>query len=330
MKKVSIKDVAREAGVSVTTVSHILNHNEKRFSKETIHKVMDAKEKLGYFPNKNAQQLRGSKIKLIGVLLPSLTNPFFSTIMQSMDQNKPEDVDLFFLTTTGKELESNIKHLVERGRDGLVIGRLIENPEALDTYLKKRNVPYVVLDQSEDHGFTDMIRTDENAGGQLAAEHLVELGHRSMAIVQPYEMMTNMKDRVHGFMTYCQKHGISKPAIYETTLSKAGGASIVPSIIESKATAVFAINDELAIGIMRGMADRGMSVPNDLSLVGYDDIDFARYIIPSLTTVAQPMEDIGALALTLIMKKIQNQGSDTEKIELPNKLVVRETTRRIN
>ena len=329
MKKVSIKDVAHKAGVSVTTVSHILNHNAERFSKETIHKVMEAKETLGYFPNKNAQQLRGSKIKLIGVLLPSLTNPFFSTIMQSMDQNKPEDVDLFFLTTTGKELESNIKHLVERGMDGLVIGRLIENPEALDTYLKKRNVPYVVLDQSEDHGFTDMIRTDEKAGGQLAAEHLVGLGHRNMAIVQPHKMMTNMKDRVYGFKSYCQKHGIPDPIIYETDLSKAGGASIVSSIVESNATAAFAINDEMAIGIMRGMADRGLSVPSDLSLVGYDDIDFARYMIPSLTTVAQPMEDIGALALTLIMKKIQSRGSDTEKIELPNKLVIRETTHRI-
>ncbi|RZI09002.1 substrate-binding domain-containing protein, partial [Staphylococcus aureus] len=81
--------------------------------------------------------------------------------------------------------------------------------------------------------------------------------------------------------------------------------------------------------IMRGMADRGLSVPSDLSLVGYDDIDFARYMIPSLTTVAQPMEDVGALALTLIMKKIQSQGSNPEKIELPNKLVIRETTHRI-
>ena len=330
MKKVSIKDVAHEAGVSVTTVSHILNHNEKRFSKETITKVLNAKETLGYFPNKNAQQLRGSKIKLIGVLLPSLTNPFFSTIMQSMDQNKPDDVDLFFLTTTGKELESNIKQLVERGMDGLIIGRLIENPEALDTYLKKRNVPYVVLDQSEDHGFTDIIRTDEEAGGQLAAEHLIRLGHRSLAIIAPYQMMANMKDRVQGFMTYCRDYQLSEPLFMQTELSKAGGASIVPAILESNATAVFAINDEMAIGIMRGLADRGLSVPADLSVVGYDDIDFARYMIPSLTTIAQPMEDIGALALTLIMKKIQSPDSNPEKVELPNKLVIRETTRQVN
>ncbi|MEL0537248.1 ribose utilization transcriptional repressor RbsR [Staphylococcus debuckii] len=330
MKKVSIKDVAHEAGVSVTTVSHILNHNEQRFSKETITKVLNAKEALGYFPNKNAQQLRGSKIKLIGVLLPSLTNPFFSTIMQSMAQNKPEDVDLFFLTTTGKELESNIKQLVERGMDGLIIGRLIEHPESLDTYLKKRSVPYVVLDQSEDHGFTDIIRTDEEAGGQLAAEHLIQLGHHNLAIVAPHQMMANMKDRVQGFMTYCRDHQLSEPLFIQTELSKAGGASIVPAILESGATAVFAINDEMAIGMMRGLADRGLSVPEDLSIVGYDDIDFARYMIPSLTTVAQPMEDIGALALTLIMKKIQNPDSNPEKVELPNKLVIRETTSKVN
>lgn len=253
MKKVSIKDVAKEAGVSLTTVSHILNHKQERFSQATIDKVLTAKDKLGYIPNKNAQQLRGHTIKLIGVLVPSLTNPFFSAIMQSMEQHKPDYVDLFFLSTSGDHLEHNIKHLVERGMDGLVIARLIDQPESMNNYLERHNVPYVVLDQSEDNGYTDIIRTDEQTGGALAAAHLIDLNHQHIAIVQPYEMMSNMQARVKGFEDYCESHDVQKPLKIETELSPSGGKQIVDQIIDSQVTAVFAINDEMAIGIIRGL-----------------------------------------------------------------------------
>lgn len=330
MKKVSIKDVAKEAGVSLTTVSHILNQNQDRFSKATIQKVIDAKNKLGYVPNKNARQLRGNKTKLIGVLLPSLTNPFFSTIMQSMDQNQPDDVDLFFLSTTGESLEKNIERLVERGMDGLVIGRLIENPEHLNLYLKKHQIPYVVLDQSEDNGYTDIIRTDESTGGMLAAKHLVDLGHKEIAIIHPSHMMSNMQDRVNGFIDYCHKAHIKMPVKISTKLSTLGGKDVVNAIIDNHVTAVFAINDEMAIGVMRGLADRGLKIPDDISVVGYDNIDFSQYMIPSLTTIAQPMEAIGQTALKLIINKINNNDATAKRIELPNELIIRESTKSRN
>lgn len=329
MKKISIKDVANDAGVSVTAVSHILNGNKKRFSKQTIQKVLDAKEELGYIPNKNAQQLRGSKTKLVGVLLPSLTNPFFSTIMQSMDQHKPEDVEIIFLTTINKGLEENIKHLVEHGVDGLVIGRFIDEPENLNAYLNRRNVPYVVLDQSEDNGFTDIIRTNEQEGGSLAAKHLIDYGHTNLAIIQPYELMANMKDRISGFEQYCDAYNIAKPLKIDTELSKLGGKQAVDKLTQKEVTGVFAINDEIAIGAIRAFIDNGISVPTDISIIGYDDIDFAKYMNPALTTIAQPMDDIGKVALKLIIEKIEGLSSKTEKIELPTELIVRETTQQL-
>ncbi|UXR47648.1 LacI family transcriptional regulator [Staphylococcus simulans] len=330
MKKVSIKDVAKEAGVSLTTVSHILNHKQERFSQATIDKVLTAKDKLGYIPNKNAQQLRGHTIKLIGVLVPSLTNPFFSAIMQSMEQHKPDYVDLFFLSTSGDHLEHNIKHLVERGMDGLVIARLIDQPESMNNYLERHNVPYVVLDQSEDNGYTDIIRTDEQTGGALAAAHLIDLNHQHIAIVQPYEMMSNMQARVKGFEDYCESHDVQKPLKIETELSPSGGKQIVDQIIDSQVTAVFAINDEMAIGIIRGLKERGKAVPEEISVVGYDNISFSQYMTPALTTVAQPVALIGETALRLIVKKITETDQGVERIELPNELVVRETTQQLN
>lgn len=326
MKKVSIKDVAQAAGVSLTTVSLILNGHQRRFPQKTIDRVIATKDALGYIPNQNAQQLRKNYIKLIGVLIPSLTNPFFSAMIQSMAQHKRDDVDLFFLSTPEAEIEDNIKHLVARGMDGLVIARFIHEPEEMDAYLKKHHVPYVVLDQSEDNDFTDMIRTDEFAGGRLAAEHLIQRGHQKLVIVHPEPMMSNMQERVKGFEQYCEEQNIVKPIKIATSLSMHGGKKIAQELINSKATAAFAINDEMAIGMMRGLAEKGVRVPDDFSIIGYDNIDIAQFMTPALTTVAQPIEDIGERALQLIMKKIEKPLSNVEKMILPNSLVIRETT----
>ena len=222
MKRVSIKDVAKEAGVSVTTVSHILNQNETRFSKETIQKVLLAKDRLGYIPNKNAQQLRGQTRKLIGVVLPNLTNPFFSAMMQRMDDCKADDVDLCFIATSSTDFKDNIQHLVERGIDGLVIGRYVNDPHHLNDYLSKHHVPYVLLDQSEDHGYTGIIRTNEIEGGQTAAQHLIELGHQQLAIIQPHELMANMRDRVKGFEQMSQSHQLPSPSEFVLNCLKLG------------------------------------------------------------------------------------------------------------
>lgn len=329
MKRVSIKDVAKEAGVSVTTVSHILNQNETRFSKETIQKVLLAKDRLGYIPNKNAQQLRGQTRKLIGVLLTNLTNPFFSAMMQRMDDCKADDVDLCFIATSSTDFKDNIQHLVERGIDGLVIGRYVNDPHQLNDYLSKHHVPYVLLDQSEDHGYTDIIRTNEIEGGQTAARHLIDLGHQQLAIIQPHELMANMKDRVKGFEHTCQSHQLPAPVRICTELSKAGGRDIATKLVEHHVTGVFAINDELAIGCIRGLTECGKSVPDDLSVVGYDDIDMAGYMTPALTTIAQSVDDIVHISLQLITDKINGRPHENKRVELPTQLIQRETTRQL-
>lgn len=329
MKRVSIKDVAKEAGVSVTTVSHILNQNETRFSKETIQKVLLAKDRLGYIPNKNAQQLRGQTRKLIGVVLPNLTNPFFSAMMQRMDDCKADDVDLCFIATSSTDFKDNIQHLVERGIDGLVIGRYVNDPHQLNDYLSKHHVPYVLLDQSEDHGYTDIIRTNEIEGGQTAARHLIDLGHQQLAIIQPHELMANMKDRVKGFEHTCQSHQLPAPVRICTELSKAGGRDIATKLVEHHVTGVFAINDELAIGCIRGLTECGKSVPDDLSVVGYDGIDMAGYMTPALTTIAQSVDDIVHISLQLITDKINGRPHENKRVELPTQLMQRETTRQL-
>lgn len=330
MAKISIKDVAKEAGVSLTTVSQILNKKSNRFSEQTKNKVFAAKEKLGYFPNKNAQQLRGNSIKSVGVLLPNLTNPFFSTMMQTMENHKSDNVDLFFLTAKDNEIEQGIVHLIERGVDGLIIAQMINNPATLNNYLTKHNIPYIVLDQSDDYGFTDIVRTDDKQGGYFAAEHLSQYGHKNLLIVQPYKLTSNMQARVEGFKHYCESNNIAPPLVIETALSMEGGLNIVEDIIETHVSAIFAMNDEMAIGIIRGLTNKGVSIPNDISIIGFDDIDIAKYLNPSLTTIAQPIEKISQCALSLITNKLQGHNDESlHNIKLSIELVIRETTKKI-
>ncbi|MGT0185756.1 substrate-binding domain-containing protein [Staphylococcus aureus] len=151
-----------------------------------------------------------------------------------------------------------------------------------------------------------LCRTNEYQGGQLAAQHLIELGHNNMIIVAPYDMMADAVDSCRWICQYCRE------SIYRTTnrpyfglLFKRGRLTIVDDIIVQSAAAIFAINDELAIGILRGLIEHGISIPKDISLIGYDDIDYAAYVSPPLTTVAQPITDIGETSLTLLLRRLQ-------------------------
>ncbi|VED25468.1 ribose operon repressor [Staphylococcus warneri] len=261
--------------------------------------------------------------------MPNLTNPFFSAMMQRMDDCKADDVDLCFIATSSTDFKDNIQHLVERGIDGLIIGRYVNDPHQLNDYLSKHHVPYVLLDQSEDHGYTDIIRTNEIEGGQTAARHLIDLGHQQLAIIQPHELMANMKDRVKGFEHTCQSHQLPAPVRICTELSKAGGRDIATKLVEHHVTGVFVINDELAIGCIRGLTECGKSVPDDLSVVGYDDIDMAGYMTPALTTIAQSVDDIVHISLQLITDKINGRPHENKRVELPTQLIQRETTRQL-
>ncbi|CAC7111028.1 ribose operon repressor, putative [Staphylococcus aureus] len=147
-----------------------------------------------------------------------------------------------------------------------------------------------------------------------------------MMIVAPYDMMANMSTRVAGFVDTLRANQLPEPQIVHTELSKRGGLTIVDDIMVQSATAIFAINDELAIGILRGLIEHGISIPKDISLIGYDDIDYAAYVSPPLTTVAQPITDIGKTSLTLLLQRLQHLDKSIDMIELPTTLKIRATT----
>jgi len=326
MKKASIKDVASKAEVSIATVSQILNNKGDRFSQDTIQKVMQARDELGYVANSAAKNLKGAPSPMIGVVIPSFRLPFFADIIQSMQTNAPEHVNLVFMGSANENLETSIYSLVERGVDALIFGRPIPNHDIVNTFLEKRGIPFLVLDQNSDNEAQDRIMVDEYGGGASAAQHLLDLGHQKIAVVTPFEMTDNMLERLNGFVETLKAVNIVPIAQVESALSKHGGLAAAQEVTQSGATAVFVINDEMAIGLMRGLKNAGVKVPDDISVVGYDDTDYAEFVIPALTTVAQPVQAIGDEALQMILNRLANRDLERQMDLFELKLIVREST----
>ncbi|ABJ61904.1 ribose utilization transcriptional repressor RbsR [Leuconostoc mesenteroides] len=326
MRKISIKDVAKKAGVSIAAVSQILNNKGQRFSEATIEKVLQARDELGYVPNSAARNLKGRHKRLIGIIVPSFRMPFFADIIQSMQASAPSDVNLVFLGSTDESLQDAIFSLVERGVEALVFGRHIPNRAEVNTFLKKRNIPYLVLDQNADINAHDMVQTNEFTGGSMAASHLMSLGHRDIALILPNNLTDNMRQRRAGFLDTLSTANLTPKAIITTTLSKHGGLAAVHQLIQSKSTAAFILNDEMAIGVLRGLAYQDIKVPDDISIIGYDDTDYAEFMIPTLTTIAQPVWEIGETALKMIIRRLDHPNLPLQTEFFDVKLVIREST----
>lgn len=326
MKRISIKDVAKSSGVSTTTVSQILNGKGGRFSDQTRDRVFKARDELGYIASIAAKTLKGFQSILIGVIVPSFRLPFFANLIESMENHEAYGVRLVFFAAADNKIESAIRSLVARGVGGLIIGSSI--PESMKIYqlLAKQHIPYLVLDQNSNQQAHDRIIVDEFQGGGLVANHFIDLGHTKLAIVSPQKMTHNMLQRQHGFLEVLAKKKIQPIIINTAGLSKHSGYAVTKKVIASKVSAVFVLNDAMSLGLIRGLIDSGLNIPRDISLAGYDDDDYAQFVTPALTTVSQPVTDIGISAIKLLMNRINypNLPAQIQKFNLT--LIKREST----
>lgn len=325
--------MAKASGMSIATVSQILN-SRGHFTHKTIEKVNEVAEKLGYIPDKNAKQLRTGSSILITVILPNLTNPFFSALVQSMQQylesSEFDNIDLTFQTSSFIKIDETIDSLINRGTDGLIITEPLPNPIRTDTLLKRHHIPYVVLDRNSDNDLTDSVSTNEYKGGELAAQYFQTLGHERVGIITPNYISPSINTRIDGFLSLWPTDPETRPKRFVTDFTKDGGREISPYIVQSGITGVFSLNDDVAIGLIRGLADQGVKVPDDLSIIGFDDIEYASYTVPALTTIAQPVAKMGSRAISILIDRLNERGNDvafqSRSVTFENELVVREST----
>jgi LacI family transcriptional regulator len=334
-----MKDIAQAAGVSVTTVSHVLN-NSRPVSEDAAVRVRDAVRDLGYRPNRLARSLRRSESLTIGFVVPDLSNPFFAEIGRGLeDAGFRAGYNAIFCSSAGDpERERRaVSALVEKRVAGIVIAPAESRPDRLASLLAG-DVPVVIVDRDLPVPDCDFVLANNRAGGQQAVELLVSLGHRRIGcIVAGAASRPATPGRLSGYQQGIQDAGLDNTGLLVAVDDLPGdppaseldaGYRATRQLLESRnpPTALFMTNDLMAIGALRAATDRGLSVPGDLSIVGFDDILLARYASPSLTSVSQPREAMGRIAAELAIERSSNRQRTPERRNLDVTLVTREST----
>lgn len=332
---VSIRDVARTAGVSVGTVSNVLN-NPAKVAAATVSKVRRAVDDIGFVRNDAARQLRAGKSRCIGLVVLDVGNPFFTDLARGVEY-AASNFDMRVLLANSDEDSSRELAMLSLFEEQRVQGVLVTPVgEDLSPFLRARDrgTPIVLVDRrSNDENFSS-VSVDDVAGGYIAASHLIEKGRKKLAFAGGPLAIQQVADRLKGARVSVDEHNdVSLEVIDCKSLSVVSGREIGLEILSrdeaDRPTAIFAANDLLAIGILQAclMSDE-IKIPRDLSLIGYDDIGFASTAIVALTSVRQPTHEMGARAFELLIQESEQTGikHETTRIEFQPLLVVRDST----
>jgi LacI family transcriptional regulator len=323
----TIRDVARAAGVSVATVSRVLN-NHASVRTETRTRVTAAAHELDYTPNEVARSLITSRTHALGVLLPDLYGEFFSEVLRGVDLRARRDGFHLLVSSShanGEDLVGALRSM--RGRiDGLIVmAPDVDTAELLTA--AGTGFPLVLLDPGPRALGCDSISIDNMAGAEAAVDHLLALGHRLVATITGPEHNADAQQRLAGYRRALEARGIiPDPALVAIgDFTEPSGYAAVARLLElrPRPTAIFAANDNMAIGAMSALAQAGLRVPEDMAIVGFDDIAMARYLNPPLTTVNVDLLDLGARAVQRLIDT-KNGASTRRRHEVtPATLVVR-------
>ncbi len=330
-KQVTIFDVAEAAGVSYSTVSRVVN-KYVHISSETRARVQDAMEELGYVADQRARSLAGGKTNVIGVLATGIDASFMGELLIGIDARVSEtDMDMLLCTThsrKGKEAA-----YVSKLSNGMVDGLIVTVPLALSQYLptlQSRSLPYVLVDTDNEPRSTSLVKVANRSGAKQMAEHLVALGHRRIACISGRTVLQSARERIEGFREVLGAAGIALPSelLIEGDFLRSSGYSGGQRLLEldQPPTAIFASNDEMAFGVLQAAKEKGLLVPDHLSVTGFDNVAEAQWASPGLTTVHQPIREIGERAVEMLLSHIQDPGLTPAVLELPTKLIVRETS----
>ncbi|WP_167305929.1 LacI family DNA-binding transcriptional regulator [Nocardioides euryhalodurans] len=327
---VTIRDVASDAGVSVATVSRALSGNG-HVGPATRDRIAEAARRLGYQPNDLARSLHGGATGTIAVLVPDITNPFFPELVAGIQAVANEQENLLLLCQTGEDPTTavrELRHLRRKRVDGVVlVGGL---PATDDLGAAVGDLPVVTVDRDAGWPASWSVRADHRGGGRMATEHLVELGHEQIAHIAGPAALTVAQERLAGHREALQASGIEpdESLVVHGDFGEAGGYDALRTLLRRRRefTAVFCSNDLAAVGALRALDEAGFRVPDDVSLVGFDDIHLARYLRPSLTTVRQPIHELGRRAATLLLEAAVGSRPEQHDV-LDVELVRRDSTR---
>ncbi|MBV6818495.1 ribose operon transcriptional repressor RbsR [Rahnella sp. PD12R] len=327
----TMKDVARLAGVSTSTVSHVINKN--RFVSESIaDKVNAAVEQLNYAPSALARSLKLNQTRTIGMLLTASSNPFYSEVVRGVERSCYErGYSLILCNTDGdaERMNRSLETLLQKRVDGLLIMCTENHRPSKDAISRYPSLPIVMMDWSPFEGSIDVIQDNALLGGEMATDYLIRHGYSRIACITGPLDKTTAQERLNGYRQAMKKAGLEILPGYEVSSDFEFGGGLVAMeqllMLTEPPHAVFASNDAMAVGVYQALYQRGLRVPDDVAVVGYDDIQLAQYLMPPLTTIHQPKDSLGELAVDALLHRLQEPESEPQVLVLTPELVVRQS-----
>lgn len=331
--KVNIFDVAQKSGLSVVTVSRVINNAGTVREKNRI-KVLHAMQELGYSPSAAARSLARGKTGVIGVAITTLNDSFLDAVVKEINDKMAEHHYLMALFISKEDVQDLNNAIFHEDRvDGMIVLSPI-NEERYEQELTSKKIPFVLVDNQKDNSLAPSVQVDNFRGGYEATKHLIDLGHVSIAHICGPSSFLSSKERVRGYQEAMLEAGL-ECRIEHGNFDIPSGYEIAERWIKSGnlPTAVFTGDDMMAFGVMDALKNCGFRIPEDLSVVGYDDQLFATQLRPWLTTVRQPVESIGSKAIELLLKQIRSKedmcDDEVKHIKLQPELMIRDSTRAV-
>lgn len=331
---VTMRDIAKKLKISHTTVSRALR-DDTRISASTRALVKAEAERLGYRINAPARALASKRMRSIALVVPDVFDPFYAGVIAGVDQVTREHGYslLLYISHSDPDRErSALAEAAERRYDGTILFRRHATAADLEVAVQ-RNIPIVLLTRNDAALPVDCVRVDDVDGGYRATSFLIALGHRRIGFIGGPADQYETQDRFAGYRQALEENGLEFDPVWVWPggFSEADGRRAAEAIVQlplpQRPTAVFAANDRMAIGLQKRLGELGISVPHEVSVIGYDDIEPCRYVVPALTTVRQPTHRMGAEAAELLIKRLSGEEFPPREIVLRTEVVVRDSCR---
>lgn len=332
--KVTIYDIAEKAGVSIATVSKVIN-NTGNMRESTRQRVKEVMNELNYRPNLMASALMGKGTKTLGLLVPDISNPFFAEIAKTIEDRAHEKGMSVIMCSTDENEEKEKKYLEllqNKQVDGFIVGSSFKDKSILQD-LAKKGVPLIMLTQDDPSLEVTKVSVDDFKGGYEATSFHLANGHRKIAIIAEKAHSSSL--RIKGYKEALKMYGVEPfdGYIVRVHSSIKNGSDAFNAIFDQNQgnlpTAIFACNDQLAIGVIKAAKLRCIDIPGQLSLIGFDDTIVASTTVPGLTTVSQPIEEMGKKTVDILLEEIQLGKSKKDRVLYNPQLIVRGTAEKI-
>lgn len=325
----TMKDIAKLACVSTSTVSHVINHS-RYVSKEIAERVNRAAQELNYSPSVLARSLKTNRTKTLGMLVTTSSNPFFGEVVKGVERScYQKGYNLILCNTEGDQerMITSISTLLQKRVDGLILMCSSLEGERIDIFDKYPDVPVVVMDWGPMLFTSDKIQDNSLLGGYIAAKYLIECGHHEIGCITGPLNRYQAQMRYEGYKRALNEEGLEFHSnwIIESNFECDGGYEAFNRMYQKGPlpSAIFVCNDMMAMGVINAANEKGIAIPEELSIIGYDDIQIAKFMSPSLTTIHQPKYSLGQAAVETLLLRLDKSCDETQVIQLEPTLVKR-------